>query len=162
MSGPQRSGGGSATVTFAAIGVAAVGLGGLWVAVRAGTPAPGDGPVPANPISLVLQLVTGQRTWPGGRATVVAAGFGVLALLAFAVGFWVLLSRMSGGSRIDSKARWSCSIRQMGLHPTEADAQQARSQQCWIFDVDSPEALQQCRGLQQPCTALCAVQDPCC
>ncbi len=105
MSGPQSSRGHSATLTLGGIGVAAVGLGGLWVAIRAGTPAPGDGPIPANPIALVLELVSGRRTWPGGRSTLVAAGFGVLLLLAFVLGLLVVFSRMSGGSRIDRKAR---------------------------------------------------------
>ncbi len=120
MSGPQRSGGHSATWTLAGIGVVAVGLGGLVLAVRAGTPAPGGGPVPANPLSLVLELVTGARTWPGGRSTLVAAGFGVLALVVFAVGFWVLLSRVTGGSRVDAKARLLAPPgRLVGITPTD-------------------------------------------
>ena len=139
MSGPQRSGGSPATVTLAALGVAAVGLGGLWVAVRAGTPAPGDGPVPANPLSLALELVTGRRTWPGGRSTLTATGFGVLALVAFGVGFWVLLSRISGGSRVDSKARLLAPPgRLVGITPTDV-ARSARLLRPGV-DLSSPAA----------------------
>lgn len=120
MSSPRGPGGQSATLTLVGIGVAALGLGGLWVAVSAATPAPGDGPVPANPITLVLELGSGARTWPGGRSTLVAAGLGVLALLALAVGFWVLLSRMTGASRIDAKARLLAPPgRLVGITPTD-------------------------------------------
>jgi hypothetical protein len=104
VSGPQGSGGNSA-LTLGGLVVAGLGLGALWVAVRAGTPAAGDGPVPTNPIALVLELLSGRRTWPGGRSNLVATGFGVLLLLAFVLGLLVVFSRMSGGSRIDRKAR---------------------------------------------------------
>ena len=106
MSGPQSSGRHSATLTLGGIGVAAVGLGGLWVTIRAGTPAAGEGPIPTNPIALVLELLSGLRTWPGGRSTLVAAGFGVLLLLAFVVGLLVVFSRMSGGSLSSFLCKW--------------------------------------------------------
>ena len=62
-------------LSMAAMGTATGVMAVLWLAVAAGTPAAGQSR-PGNPFGLVAELATGQRAWPGGRSTLVAAGAG--------------------------------------------------------------------------------------
>lgn len=108
MSAPRRRGGQpdlGPSMALGAIGTAFAVSVLVWSACRLGA-ALGDPPAPGgSPPALLIEIVTGQRPWPGGHATgilliegLVAAGVGV-----FIWRWWRARSR--SGSRIDVAAR---------------------------------------------------------
>jgi TraM recognition site of TraD and TraG/Type IV secretory system Conjugative DNA transfer len=103
VSGPQGSTAGP-TLTFTAIGVGAVALGGLWCAVAAGAPAAHQ-TRPGNPLSLVVELAAGKRPWPGGAANTVALAFASVVLLLALLAFVVALRWAGRSTRADRAGR---------------------------------------------------------
>ncbi len=104
MSAPTNPAPG-AKLILAGIGAGTVLLGGLWVSVWAGAGPAGQPAVPGNPIQLLLELVSGQREWPGARSTLVAAGLGGLLALLVVLSFALLLRRGGRSSRADKPGR---------------------------------------------------------
>ena len=105
----RRSGGGSAVdpeaiLFFIVVGTFAVVVAILSAAVHLGAAIDGTGqPVPANPFTLALNLVSGELAWPPG-ATLALAILAVLTAIVATIG-GVLWSRRRGRrSRVDRAA----------------------------------------------------------
>jgi len=97
-------------LSMAAMGTATGVMAVLWLAVAAGAPAAGQSR-PGNPFGLVAELATGQRAWPGGRSTLVAAGAGgMLVAVLLAALVWRLRHPRS---RVDRAARNMASANQL-------------------------------------------------
>lgn len=84
-----------------------VGGGALYAAVYLGHKIAGTADaVPANPIDLLLEFVSGRLPWPGTPGWVVVAALTLLAVAVTVGIFWVRSKLARGRSRVDSAASY--------------------------------------------------------
>jgi hypothetical protein len=101
------------------VGLVAV-LGLLWGAVYAGATPAGQS-TPGSPVTLVLDLATGARAWPGGISTVLIVGV-PLVVVVLAVAWWLVFGTTTK-ARVDPAEKDLARPRDLGgLTPTAVKA----------------------------------------
>jgi type IV secretory pathway TraG/TraD family ATPase VirD4 len=96
-----------------AIVLAALAYGGAEAALRIGGPLSGvDQDVPGSPFALAKGLANGEIVWPTG-STIIAAAFGIIALVVIIAGTVWAMKRRRRVTRVDDAGRYLGSPREM-------------------------------------------------
>lgn len=96
-----------------AVGLALLAIGGLWVAGALAHEL-GEAPAPPNnPFAFAVELVTGERSWPGMAATVIIVVELVVLLAVGEIFWWSVKGWQGRRARVDAAARHLASRREL-------------------------------------------------